>query len=312
MTTENTEGLGDFDDAVTAALAELEAEAAESETPADQPSDGPEAEGAEDQAKVEADEQSEESTESATQPEDTDEEDEIFADLITEEDVQEQAAPDLDSMTFDIPGEDEPKTLQELKEGYMRNADYTQKRQADAAKAQEHEQAIKLYEALTGDNAMAAVHRLAVDAGLIQQGQQPIADPDLSPFKTTDAVEAEIAKRVEAEVAKHPVVLEAQRVQVQKWMDDSFTSIEEKHSITLGPKSRREILLRASKAGTNDLEMVTQALLAEKQARASDAEDLRAAAPGRSSGRTTRTAPEEPDSLEEAFALAEVSHGVRG
>lgn len=314
MTTESTEELGGFDDAVAAAVAELEAEAGESETPTDLPSDGPEAADTDDQAEDESDEQAEEPTESATQPEEAEEEiEEIFADIEVSEDPEaEQASPDLESMTFELPGVEEPVSLQELKDGYLRQDDYTRKTQETARTREEYDQAIRLYEALTGENAMSAVRRLAVDAGLIQEGQEPIAEAELSPLRTAEQVEAEIQRRVEQAVSQDPRVLKAQEVEVRQWMEDSFSALEEKYEVTLGPKSRRAILQRAQKAGTNDLDLVFNSLMAQKQKRAAAADELKAAAPSRSTGRSTKQAPDEPASIEEAWAIAEVSHGARG
>lgn len=307
----STEELGDFEAAAAAAVAELERDFPGT-NPEDLSPEVEEATGDDGQASDEGDEQAEEPTESATQPQEAEQVEELFGDV---EEVETETTPtewNPFDYEFELPGEEEPVSFQELIDGRMRQRDYTQKTQEVAEQRKDNEQAIRLFETLTGENGIAAVRRLAVDAGLISEGDQPIAPADLSPFRTAEQVEAEIERRVGERLSQHPVVQQAQVADVKQRMENAFSAIESKYSVKLGPDSRRAILVRAQSSGTPDLELVFNALMAQKQARATDAEDLRAAAPGRSTGRSTKTAAEEPQSIEEAFALAEVSHGARG
>jgi hypothetical protein len=292
-------------------VAELET-ATSSETVDPLPGTDEEAPAPASQAEGESEEQAEEA-ESAIQPPEAGEEDEIFGDL---EEEKPEADPlseiDWSEVLFEVQGEEEPVSLQELVDGRMRQRDYTQKTQEIASQRKENEQAVRFWEQLQA-NPAAVVRQLAVEAGLIEQGQQPVAQIEVSPFRTTETVEAEIQKRVAEEVGKHPSVLEAQKVAATQRMNAEFAEIEEKHGVKLGPDSRRRILVEAQRNGTPNLELVFQALLAQKQQRAAEAEKLRAGAPSRSTGRATeRTVDEPPTTLEEAWALAEVSHGMRG
>lgn len=314
MTTRSTEELGDFAAAAAKAVAEMEGQTPPVDTDPALSADDVEAPSGDGQADGEVGEQAEEPTESATQPQEAedDEVEEIFGDLEDEvEPASDEPAFDPFEYEFDLPGEEEPVSFQELIDGRMRQRDYTQKTQELAEARKANEQATRLWDALQ-ENPVEVVRKLAVDAGLVAADGQPVAELDLSPFRTTEQVEAEIAKRVEAELATHPLVQKAQLADVEASMNAAFAAIERKYEVPLGPKSRREILIRAQKSGTPDLELVFNAMLAQRQARATTADDLRAAAPSRTTGRSTKTAPNEPQSIEEAWELAEVSHGAGG
>lgn len=300
MTT-RTDELVSFDAAVEAAVAELDLSLPESEEPAEPPVD---------QADIEEGEQAEEPTESATQPQEAEEAEDLFADLESEEEESSEPEVDWEAYTFEVPGEEEPKSLQELRDGFLRNRDYTQGKQAIAEQRKANEQAIKLWEALQSDP-VGVVSRLAQDAGLIEEGSSPAAQIEFSPLKTAEAVQAEVDRRVAEEVAKHPSVIAAREVEVRQMMETAFSTIEEKHDVKLSTNDRRAILVRAQASGTPDLELVFNALMSEKQAKAARADGLRAAAPARSTGRTVEEpVSDKPASIEEAFTMAQVSLGA--
>lgn len=308
LTTRSTEELGGFDEAVAAAIAELEGESPSQDEPTAEPL-------ADDQAEVELTEQAEGTEESATPtPGEGEELEELFDVEEEESREQQQSVTEIspDELEVEVPGVEEPVPLRELIDGYLRQSDYTRKTQQLADQRKQYEDAIRLWEALQEDP-VGVVRRLGVEAGLMEAGAEPVKQLEFSPFKTADAVEAELARRVEEAVASHPAVVEAQMVQAREWMESSFSDIEAKYDVKLGPKSRKAILLRAQENGTANLELVFQAMWAEKQARAAKADGLRAAAPSRSTGRTTEKQVTDPaDSIEEAFSMAEVSLGVRG
>lgn len=311
MTTASTEEFSSaFDEAVAAATAELEA-AISSDTEPDEPSGEVEAGGEGDQAEVDVDEQAEEPTESVTQPQaDEDTEEDLFDDVEVEV-AEEQPGIDFESTRFEVAGEEEPVSLQQLVDGYLRQGDYTKKTQEVAAQREENEQAIRLWEVINADP-QGFARKIAEDAGLIEAGQGPVADIELSPFRTAEQVNAEIERLVQEKVNSHPSVIEAQKVEIRQRMEGAFSTIEDKYEVKLSPKSRKKILQVASEKGTPDLELVFNALMAQKQGRAAKADGLKAAAPSRSTGRTVETEADEPVSIEEAFALAEVAHGARG
>lgn len=215
----------------------------------------------------------------------------------------------LDEMTFEIPGVDTPVPFQELRDGYLRQADYTRKTQAVADQRKSNERAVQLYDAIQADP-MGVARQIAEEVGLIQPGSQPAQAVEFSVFDTADAVEAEIARRVEQEVANHPSVQQANLVAGQQWVDGEFAKIEQAHGVTLGPKSRQAILKFAGDRGVTDLDLVFNHLSAQKQQRAEGTRQVANAAPGRPQGRAKELATVEAvDSIEKAFELAEAGVG---
>lgn len=220
-----------------------------------------------------------------------------------------QAPPaiNVESLTFTLPGIDKPVSFQEMRDGYLRQADYTRKTQEVAKQRNENEQAIKLWDAIQADPVNVA-KVIAVQAGLLDENAVPVKQIDFSPIRTTVEVEAEINRRVEEAVASHPVVTEAAKVKWDNWLNGEFTRLEQTHQVKLGPKSRQRILRRAAQAQVTDLDLVFQSLMAERNAKQAAAEAVRNAAPSRPSPRTAkRELVEDPESWEEAARRAFVT-----
>lgn len=310
MTTRNSGTQDGFADAVTAAIAEMDEEAKSVADDTTEPvvESNPTVP-ADDASDDESDEQTEEADESTTptQEEKPEEVEELFGDA--DEGTLPLVPPDLKTLMVDVPGEDEQKSIQGLIDGFMKDRDYTQKSQVNAAWATENEQAAKLWQAFQ-DDPEGVARKIAVDTGLIAEGQGPVANVELSILRSSDEVEAEIVKRVDEAVGKHPAILAAQQVQVRDFMNTSFGDIEEKYDVKLGPKSRRAILVAAQEAGTPDLDLIFNAKMAQRETKATDADKLKAAAPSRPTGRTlTKTKPDEDGraaTIEEAFEYAQV------
>lgn len=217
----------------------------------------------------------------------------------------EPAAPvNVDEQLHEIPGVDQPVTFQEMKDSYLRQADYTRKTQAVAEQRKANEKAVALYDAIQADP-MKVARQIAEEVGLVPQGTEPAIAVEFSVFNTAEAVEAEIQKRVAEDVAKHPSVQQANIVAGQQWVDGEFTKLEQSHNVKLGPKSRQAILAFAGDQKITDLDMVFNHLNAQKAERAENAQRLANAAPGRPTGRSVDTPVDEPaDSIESAAAMA--------
>ncbi len=284
--------LSDWGEAAEQALAAFEPDVA-----------GTEAEELLGQADAEVDEQAEEVVAEAEAEEavEAEEDDELFGD----EDAQAPTPPpDISSMTFSLPGLDTPVSFQELKDGYLRNADYTRKTQQVADQRKQADKALKLWDAITADP-VAVARQMAVQAGLLAEDAAPIKNVEFSPIKTAEEVEAEVAKRVQEELSKHPAVIEATTLQAQAQIEQEFAQLEQAHGVTLGPKSRRAILQRSLAEGVTNLDLVFKGLLAEKAARQKAAEQVKQAAPTKPSSRTVkREVTEAPGSWEEAARRA--------
>ncbi len=293
-----------FEDAVSAALAE--SEEATSDAPTDaQPADGEEVEAVEDQA---PDTPVEHPAEAADEPEEAeaDEVEELFDLEDSPEDEEPEAPVVTDETQFELPGVDQPVSLKELKDGFLRQADYTRKTQALAEQRKEAEDAVRFWEAIQA-NPVDVIKGLAAKAGIPVEGQ--VKDVEFSPFKTAEDVEAEIQRRVEAQLEEHPTVKTARQAEAQRVIDTEFARIEKEQDVTLGPKSREAILKEAYRTGANDLEVVFHALVARQRKRADKQADLKLAAGSKpSSGRTDSDLPSKVDSFSDAakLALAEV------
>lgn len=225
----------------------------------------------------------------------------LFGDVTVE-----VAAPavDLDSQTHVLPGVDKPVTTQELKDGYLRHGDYTKKTQEVAEQRKANENAIKFWKALETDP-MGVARTLAEQAGLIAKGAAPQVAVEISPLRTAEQVQAEIDRKVAEVVASHPAVVEAQAARAFKWVEDQFSHLETLAGRTLSNKDRSTILKVAAQKGITDLEIVFNALVAERSRKQSATNQLRDVAPARNTSRAvTQEVNTAADSFDEAVERA--------
>lgn len=220
----------------------------------------------------------------------------------------EQSAPqpevDPEKLTFTLPGSDRPVTLQELKDGYFRQADYTRKTQEVAEQRKGNEQAIKFWAAFQADPAGVA-RTIAESAGLIAQGAAPQVNVELSPLRTKEQVEEEIARRVNESLAQHPAVVEARFAKAQSWLAGERTRLGQLAGRELSDNDWRTVLRFAHEKGLTDLEVSFNALMAEKGRRQQATESLKGVAPARNTSRAvTQEVTKPADSFEEAVQRA--------
>jgi hypothetical protein len=235
----------------------------------------------------------------------------VFGDLLEDE----QTAPkpeDLWATEVELAGFDGPVKLAEVRDGYLRQSDYTRKTQALAderrAFAEEHKQALDLLNALTRDPAGTAAY-LAAKTGVVDEAQ--VADKvrglqDLwKPPPSREEIEAAVEKRVAEEVLKHPAVLQAQQQVLVAQIDADFQRIESKHGIKLSDRDRAAVLKRAIDSQTPDLDLVAEAMLAKAERVRQERDSARGAAGQRPSAhQATVGAPAKVESIEDAFNLA--------
>lgn len=249
-------------------------------------------------------------------PVDTD--DSVFAELPEETAAPAQTGVDLDTPIV-VPGIDRPVPIAELRDGYLRQADYTKKTQALAAErkafAEQSEGALKLLENLRADPAGTAAY-LAVKTGVVTEeqvaGKVRQMQGAWKPPPTPEEVEAEVERRVAERVQQHPQVIEATAQAIQQRVNDDFSRIEQKHQIKLTGKDRMAVLQRAVKAGTGDLDLVVQGMLRQLEQTRQAREQARGAAGVRPSVRPSSDAPAKVASVEDAFALALSQLGGKG
>lgn len=174
------------------------------------------------------------------------------------------AKVDLDSEDFwkrqvDVETSDGPRTVtfEELKKGYMRLADYTRKTQELSRERHLVSDAVELQKSLTEDPAGFARY-IAAKAGLISETDTPAKDIKLW---TDHDVETELEKRLEAKLADHPLIKQAQQSEAISRVEAAFSALEEKYNTKLVPDHRILILEEAKRQNVTDLDFVFQALL---------------------------------------------------
>lgn len=316
---ENVTTRTDTQDPFDAAVAAAEAEIASREDPdqvstdaidplPEESSEETEVEVGTDQAPSDGEEQVEEVLDTP-EGEDTEDSDELLGDLELDEDevVTDDDTPEPELHT--LPGIDEPVTTEELRNGYLRQSDYTRKTQEVAAEKARLEKAESFYKALT-EHPGELAKQLAIAAGLIEEGAQPVKVVDL-PFRSEEDIQAEVDQKVAQALNEHPEVQKAQDVLIQQWIDAEFAELEQEFGKPLGQKSRRLILETADRSNTNDLKLVARALVQKQQDQARKRGDLKKTAPAKPTGPAHQeTVTEPPADFKDAAADAAASLGI--
>lgn len=215
-----------------------------------------------------------------------------------------------DEVEWELPGVEQPVSQQELWDGYLRQADYTKKTQEVAEQRKANEKAIRLWEALQA-NPLDVVKALAAEAGLIDPNGEPVQQIDFSPIRTAEQVEAEVQARVQAELAQHPALLEAETQRALAIVDSEFARIEQIHGVKLSQNARTHILRVAGQQQVADLELVYRAERARQESLTQARAEAKAASPTRPTGNRQVTETQAPaDSFEAAAQRALIEMGV--
>jgi hypothetical protein len=237
----------------------------------------------------------------------------IFGDL--EDSVAPKVAPGgIDwEQQVEIPGAQQPVKLREMRDGYLRHADYTRKTQALADERRqmesENSNALRLYAAFAEDPVGAAAY-LATKMGLVDEAAVAGKVKDLkgvwAPPPKPAEIEKIIEQQVEQRLAEHPKVREAEQATAVRAVEKSFTDLETKHQVKLSDRDRAAILRRAIQAGTTDLDLTFTAMMAEVQRVRKGRDDVKQSATNRPGPRDTTAAskPAEIKSVADAFGKA--------
>lgn len=214
--------------------------------------------------------------------------------------------------TYQLPGIEQPVSLQELKDGYLRNADYTRKTQALSGQKKQLEQADRFWKALEADP-LGVARTLAVKAGLIAEDAQPLVNVDIAPLRTEAEIEAEVERRVAMKVGNHPTVLAAAHANSQAWLKNELARVDQLAGRPLPKESQAKLLKAANALGVTDLVVVYNHLMAEQMRRQQAAAAIREAAPERASVRSTGVKPVEEaiDSFDDAVEAALIQVGSK-
>ncbi len=198
----------------------------------------------------------------------------------------------------------------ELTDGYLRQSDYTVKTQAVAAERDALKEASKFIAAFQADPVDFA-KSLAVQAGLIEEGDTPVKVVEIAKVLSAEEVEAEVVKRVDERFDSDPRTADLVLAQAQATAIAEFARIEQEYSVNLTPEVRTSIIDEAARRGTGDLELVFEAMANRASVSKREQGSLRDAAPSRP---TRPAAPGDADSepskpvietVEDAFVAAE-------
>lgn len=190
-------------------------------------------------------------------------------------DQDEQPQVDVDSTLVDVQGQQ--VSVGELRQGYLRQSDYTQKTQEVARQKAEHEKAITLWDALQRDPA-GTIRKLAskVNTG------QPLefgdgVKPASNSSSVSDSLEDKVQAAVQQALANDPRIQQWEESQAMSNLDRIFSKMEEDHDITLVDADRQLILETADKMQTTDLGFVLNGLLYERSRREGELKNAKGA-----------------------------------
>lgn len=286
---QNEEGIPSFQDAVEAAMSELDLAEEESVEAAPVTADGG------DQAEEAKTDQADSGKPEAVV-------DSVFdSELLDELEAQATDEADMDA-EITLPGHDKPVTQRELVDGYLRQSDYTQKTQelAESRKQLDADNglATRLMEKLR-DAPLETVAALAVEVGLLEPDQvdQSVLSQLDEEFRvpTQDQIQKEIKAGIDSAVEAHPLVVEAQQEVFKQKIKAEFGEIEKQIGQTLSARDRNAVMQKALEIETPRLDVAFATLMREADLRRNQREDLEAAAPVRPTGGDSGAEPITPD-----------------
>jgi hypothetical protein len=205
----------------------------------------------------------------------------------------------------------ERKSIRELTDGYLRQADYTKKTQAIADEKSRNADATEFFRVFEQDPVSFA-RALAVKANLIEPGTEPIAKIDVAKFTSPEEYQAEIDRRVEERFTSDPRFTEMQTTSARNRVNEVFNGMEQDRGIKLSPELRQHLIDIAVRTNTTDFNQVLDAEMYRKQQARSRAEQTQRKAPNRPSSPGTTSERGKPlavvADIDEAFerALASV------
>lgn len=202
-----------------------------------------------------------------------------------------------------------PQTLsiREITDGYLRQADYTQKTQALAEERKRLETAENFLTEFES-NPAEFIRSLAVQAGFIDAGDRPITETPIAKIPTPAEIEEEVQRRVEERLKSDPDVQSAQKSAQLDRINRQFDSLEKQYEMPLSKELRLRIMERAVADGTSDFGGTLAKMIVEAQRKREREAQVSAASskrPGPGVGdHRVAEAPEAPSSVREAWEMA--------
>ncbi len=170
--------------------------------------------------------------------------------------------------------------LGQLRDGFMRQADYTRKTQQVAQLRKQLGDAADFLDQYRSDP-QAFARAIAVEQGLIYQGDKPVAEVQAikppTPAEVDQMVEQLAAERIQSD----PTVRQAQVLQAQSVVHQEFDRLEQVHHVKLPPELRESITQEAIQRDVADFDLLLRARLASVQDQRRQTGQLQGAAPSR-------------------------------
>lgn len=171
-------------------------------------------------------------------------------------------------------------TIQELSDGYLRQADYTQKTQGIAAERKHLGQAEEFLQAFETDP-HGFVRSLAVQAGYIEEGGNPIREVPMVAMPTQENIDSMVNNLVEERFTNDPRVQQMQIADAKVQLDAEFARLESKYEVPVSQEVRQSIVQEAFAKGSTDLEGILAGRLVLAQKKQSGASATNGAATSR-------------------------------
>ena len=295
------EGIPTFWDAVAAAQAELDQ--ADSSESVDETSAV-----TSDKNSAPADQASQEGTDQPSEEAEAS----IFGDLV----VEEVPVP-VDPLALEVDVDGSPVKVSDLRDGYLRQADYTRKTQtlAEERKRFETEQAVAadLMSRLRDDPA-GTIAALAVEVGLIDPSTvraDLIANVNAArAVPKREDVEADIERRIAEAVDNDPRVQAAMEREMLASIESDFSALEDQYGVKLNGGDRTLVMQRAVDLNTPNLNLAFLSLRDEAERRRTQSGSLKSTATSRpqtGDGDASVDTPQDTKglSIDELFALVE-------
>jgi len=170
--------------------------------------------------------------------------------------------------------------LGQLRDGFMRQADYTQKTQEVAALRSHLGDATEFLERYQSDPA-AFARAVAVEQGLIFQGDKPVTEARGIKAPSAAEIDQRVEQMVNERVSADPAVQEALTANAHATVEVEFDRLETVHQVKLSPEIRESITKEAIERGVPDFDLLLRARLASVQDQRRQTGQLQGAAPSR-------------------------------
>lgn len=178
--------------------------------------------------------------------------------LFTRPQANENEQPnDVDSFVVDIDGEQ--VAISELRNGYLRQKDYTQKTQELAKERAELDKARVLWEALQENpqKTVADLYRR------VNSGDQLIAESPKPKVEESD-LESLIEAKVQERLANDPRLQQWEKQSALERVNSIFEQIEQDWDLEIIPEDRQAVLERAIQERTENLEAIFALMMRER------------------------------------------------